>query len=346
MPDSMSAARPTPIPVPLAPGAGAEIGTGNFGKVVGSSPQIRELFPLFRRLATSELPVVIEGETGTGKEVLAESLHQMGPRSAGPFVVFDCTAVAPNLVESALFGHERGSFTGATEARRGYFEEANGGTLLLDEIGDLQFDLQAKLLRVLERAEVRRVGSNRSQRVDVRIMAATRRSLRAEVDAGRFRDDLYYRLSVTRVELPPLRDREGDIPVLARHFWQRHGGTGYPPPEFVEQLEARPWPGNVREMHNAVARRVAFGTFAEAMDHTGSTPAPAVHPGEDAVERILAQDLPFPEARRRLVAEFEDRYIERLLERHKGNVGHAAAAAGIADRYFRLLRARSRERNA
>ena len=339
MPDSMSTPQVTSIPVPLAPVAGAEIGTGNFGRVVGTSPQIRALFPLFRRLATTNLPVVIEGETGTGKEVLAESLHQMGPRQGGPFVVFDCTAVAPNLVESALFGHERGSFTGATEARRGIFEEAHGGTLLLDEIGDLQFDLQAKLLRVLERSEVRRVGGSRSQRVDAR------RSLRDEVEAGRFRDDLYYRLSVTRVELPPLRSREGDIPVLARHFWHRHGGTGYPPTDFVEQLEAQPWPGNVRELHNAVARRVAFGRFAEEMNAPRASAPVRCEPGDDAVARILDLELPFPEARRRLVAEFEDRYIDRLLRRHEGNVGNAASAAGIADRYFRLLRARSRERN-
>src|SRR6185436_16089535 len=169
----------------------------------------------------------------------------MGPRSGGPFAVFDCTAVPPNLVESALFGHERGAFTGATEARRGVFEEAHGGTLLIDEIGDLEIDLQAKLLRALERSEVRRIGGKQWIRVDARVLAATRRNLDQEVGAGRFRDDLFYRLAVARIELPPLRRRAGDIAALARHFWDRMSKPGEPiPDDFIARLESYSWPGN------------------------------------------------------------------------------------------------------
>ncbi|HEY8090094.1 MAG TPA: sigma-54-dependent Fis family transcriptional regulator, partial [Polyangiaceae bacterium] len=177
----------------------------SFGRVLGGSPSMRAIYPLCERLAQSSVPVVIEGETGTGKEVLAESLHEAGPRAGGPYVVFDCSAVQPSLAEAELFGHERGAFTGAVGSRKGVFELAHGGTLFIDEIGDLEPSLQPKLLRAVERGEVRRIGGDRLARVDVRILAATRRDLDQEVAAGRFRDDLFHRLAVTRVELPPLR---------------------------------------------------------------------------------------------------------------------------------------------
>jgi len=331
---------------------------GRFGRVVGSSPAMRRIYPLCLRLAQSHLPLVIEGETGTGKELLAESLHEAGPRRKGSFVVLDCTSIPPNLVESALFGHEKGSFTGATEARKGVFEEADGGTLLLDEIGDLDLELQAKLLRALERSEISRVGSNRRIKVDVRFMAATRRNLADMVRAGKFRDDLYFRLAVTRVELPPLREREGDLRLLISMFWDRMSGGGTAPDTVLRQLEMHDWPGNIRELQNAVARHVALGEFAHSSD--GASPI-APYPNlphsqiartdsssaeyESAVfDQILDQDLPLPEARRRLVAEFELRYIERALRQHDGNVARAAAASGVGSRYFRLLKARSRER--
>ncbi len=323
-----------------------------FGRVVGSSKSMRRLYPLCARLAESSVAVVIGGETGTGKEVLAESLHDVGPRSSGPFVVFDCTATPKNLVESALFGHERGAFTGASEARRGVFEEAHGGTLLIDEIGDLDFELQAKLLRVLERSEVRRIGGNRWIRADVRIIAATRRNLETEVRAGRFRDDLFYRLAVTRVELPPLRERAGDIALLAKHFWSRMAEPGQSIPEsFLEKLCIQRWPGNVRQLQNAVARQVALGDLAELDDGLlhSSADAGAISGAEadgsseptDSIERILAMKLPLTRARQALVADFERRYVERALDEHEGNVARAAASAGIARRYFRLLRART-----
>ncbi len=328
----------------------AEFATG-FGRVLGASPAMQRLYPLCRRLADSSVSVVIGGETGTGKEVLAESLHEAGPRRDRPFVVFDCTATPRGLVESALFGHERGAFTGATESRRGLFEEAHGGTLLIDEIGDLDLELQAKLLRVLERGEVRRLGGNRWVKIDVRIISATRRDLCAEVRAGRFRDDLFYRLAVTRLELPALRDRGEDLEVLARHFWARHAQDGSELPEdFAAELRQRSWPGNVRELQNAVARRVALGDLSDdlqpvhpqaCIDPPGA-PAMQGESGDDPIARILALGLPLTRSRQLLVAEFERRYVERALDEHGGNVARAAATAGIARRYFRLLRARVR----
>jgi transcriptional regulator of aromatic amino acid metabolism len=226
-----------------------------FGRLVGWSREMRRLYPLCARLAASSVAVIIEGETGTGKEALAESLHEAGPRAAGPFVVFDCTAVAPSLVESELFGHERGAFTGAVASRRGVFEQAHGGTLLIDEIGDLEPQLQPKLLRALERGEVRRVGSEKAIKVDVRVLAATRRDLDHEVQEGRFRDDLFHRLAVARIELPPLRARKGDVRLLAAHFARELGGDERAlGGELLARWDDSPWPGNVRELRNAVAR--------------------------------------------------------------------------------------------
>ncbi len=315
-----------------------------FGRVIGGSAAMRRIYPLCERLAASDVPVLLEGETGTGKELLAESLHEQGPRASGPFVVFDCSAVAPSLVESQLFGHERGSFTGATAARRGVFELAHGGTLFIDEVGELDLPLQARLLRAIERGEVCRVGGERWLHVDARIVAATRRDLDREVQAGRFREDLFFRLAVTRVDLPPLRHRHGDVGRLARHFWDSLGGEEDPIPyELFERFEDQVWPGNVRELRNAVIRRLALGDLAELLD--------AEAPGEpsregDFLERLLARDLPFQNARQVVVREFERRYVRRLLDKYDGDAGQAAAASGIARRYFNLLRARHREQQA
>jgi DNA-binding NtrC family response regulator len=313
-----------------------------------------------RRVAQTDSTVLLLGETGTGKELLAESIHENGPRRDGPFVVLDCTSIPPNLVESALFGHEKGSFTGATEARKGVFEEADGGTLLLDEIGDLDLELQAKLLRALERSEITRVGSTRRIAVNVRFLAATRRDLAQAVRMGRFRDDLYFRLAVARVELPPLRDRGADLRMLAGKFWARMSNGGAIPADLLEELERYDWPGNVRELQNAVARYVALGDLAfegrafRPMSPGASARAAAASGHADLAdpsasdsgifERILDLDLPLPEARRRLLAEFEQRYIARALTRHSGSLSRAAEASGVGSRYFRLLRARGRTR--
>jgi two-component system response regulator HydG len=319
----------------------------HFGRVMGASAEMRLLYPLCARLSATTVPVVIEGETGTGKELLAEAIHEESPRAKGPFVVFDCTAVPANLLESHLFGHERGAFTGAVSARRGVFEQAHGGTLLIDEIGDLDVMLQSKLLRAIERSEVQRVGGEKFLRVDVRVLAATRRDLDREVQAGRFRDDLFYRLAVARIELPPLRRRTGDVTVLGRYFWQRLGGIGDVPPDLLSRFEEYTWPGNIRELHNAVARRLALGEEASIQEARGaarqgaSTAPPALIPSPlDVIGETLSLDLTFPAARQRVVESFERRYIERVLSAHHGNVAQAAAASGIARRYFYVLRAR------
>ena len=325
----------------------------HFGRVVGWSREMRRLYAVCERLAAANVPVIIEGETGTGKEALAEALHEASSRAAAPFVVFDCTAVAPNLVESELFGHERGAFTGAVATRRGVFEQAQGGTLLIDEIGDLEMSLQPKLLRVLERGEVRRVGGDKSIPLDVRVLAATRRDLDHEVQAGRFRDDLFHRLAVARVELPPLRERKGDVALLARHFAaqqakQAHAsGTTLDPSllssEVLARWEDSAWPGNVRELRNAVARLLALGDLATAPEAEPSRKR-EVGKGEtgksDYLSFVLEQKLPLPEARKRVADELERRYLEEVLSNHGGDVAAAAAASGIGRRYFNMLRSK------
>ena len=333
----------------------------SFGRVVGASPEMRRLYPLCERLATSDVPLIIEGETGTGKELLAESLHEKSLRANGPFVVFDCTAVPQNLLEATLFGHERGAFTGAIATNKGLFQHADGGTLLIDEIGDLDISLQPKLLRAIERAEFRRVGGNQWISVNVRVMAATRRDLDKEIAAGRFRDDLFYRLAVARIELPPLRQRRGDVAMLARHFWERLGGEGPLPYDLLIRFEDYDWPGNIRELYNAVARRLALGELAsgdsEWRDGGGlsipssrdsqarpSQEPPA--PRQDVIERVIALGLPLSRSRELVVDEFERRYVQTVLDRHGGDATKAAQASGIARRYFQLLRARQAGRTA
>jgi transcriptional regulator with GAF, ATPase, and Fis domain len=318
---------------------------GHFGRMVGASIEMRRLYPLFERLAATDVPVVLEGETGTGKELLAESIHELGPRASGPFVVFDCTAVAPTLIESELFGHERGAFTGAVAARKGVFEQAHGGTLLIDEIGDLPAPLQPKLLRVLERSEIRRVGGDRTVRVEVRVLCATRRNLDREVQAGRFRDDLFHRLAVARIELPPLRRRKGDIPVLAGAFCRQMGGAIESLPEtLLRAWEDYFWPGNIRELRNSVARRLALGdlTALEASTRVPSVPPPPDDGGAPPglIGQVVALGLPLNVAKQRVIEELERCYIERVLTEHGGNITRAAAASGIARRQLQRVKGR------
>jgi DNA-binding NtrC family response regulator len=323
-------------------GAPASLPEGRgFGRVIGTSREMRRLYPLFQRLAQSSVPVVLEGETGTGKEALAEALHEEGPRAKAPFVIFDCTAVPASLVEAELFGHERGAFTGAVAARRGVFEQAHRGTLFIDEIGDLEPSIQPKLLRAIERAEVRRLGGEAWIHVDARIVAATRRDLDRAVEQGRFREDLYHRLAVARVQLPPLRRRKGDVEALALRFWEQLGGDpARLSPELLSRWELYAWPGNVRELRNAVARQIAIGDL-ELSGVPSPSPADAASSGRDVVEELIAAGLPFPRARDRMLELFAERYVARVLAEHGGNVARAAAASGIGRRYFEKLRARS-----
>ncbi|OJY25741.1 MAG: Fis family transcriptional regulator [Myxococcales bacterium 68-20] len=326
-------------PVPLEPQM-------QFGRLLGASTEMRRLYGLCKRLSASTIGVIIEGETGTGKEVLAEALHEEGPRSRGPFVVFDCTAVPPSLVESELFGHERGAFTGAVGQRKGVFEQAHEGTLLIDEIGDLELPLQSKLLRAIERAEFRRVGGTQTIRVDVRLIAATRRNLDDEVQAGRFRDDLFHRLAIARIELPPLRDRRGDIGLLARHFWKELGGNEHAlSPDILRRWEAYSWPGNVRELRNAVTRQLVLGTEGEPVSQaaeveTGAASARGAELDLDVLRRVLASKLPFTRAKQIVLDTFERAYLAQALAEHGGDTQRAAAALGIGRRYLNMIRAR------
>ncbi len=339
-PNSVMRVGATTLRVDWMPGGGESLSlrATSFGRVSGASTEMRRLYPLCERLAASSVPVLIEGETGTGKEVLAEALHENGPRAAGPFVVFDCTAIPANLVEAELFGHERGAFTGALGQRKGFFEQAHGGTLLIDEIGDLDLALQPKLLRAVERGEVRRIGGDRPIRVDVRILAATRRDLDHEVTAGRFRDDLFHRLVVARIELPPLRARRGDLALLARQFCAELGFAANALPSLpLGRWEDEEWPGNVRQLRNAVARQLALGELAES-DSTDDGAVPCE--GDGVIEHVLALDLPIARARKKVVDHFERRYIDRVLAKFGGNVVRAAEASGLARRYFQILRSR------
>jgi DNA-binding NtrC family response regulator len=301
-----------------------------FGRLWGRSTAMRRLFALAGRVAASDVTVLIQGETGTGKDALTESIHQASPRAAGPLVVVDCGAVPPNLFESELFGHEKGAFTGADRARAGAFEEAEGGTLFLDEIGELPLALQPKLLRVLEAREVRRIGAAQPRKIDVRVIAATNRDLREEVNRGSFRQDLYFRLEVVRLQVPPLRERPEDIPVLAEYFRQlaKPGAAAAPiSEETLAAFVAHPWPGNVRELRNAVERLTVLdeAPFAvQAAPAAGGTAEPAVD---------IQQ--PFKDAKNALVDGFERRYVSAMLEATGGNISEAARRAGI-DRVYLL----------
>jgi DNA-binding NtrC family response regulator len=300
---------------------------------------MREVFAILKRVAPTDATVLIEGESGTGKELVADALHKFGPRRSRPFVVFDCSAVPRELIESELFGHVRGAFTGAVRDRVGAMEEANGGTLFLDEVGELPLDMQPKLLRALEKREIKQVGGNRRAQLDVRIVSATNRDLSQEVQAGAFREDLYYRLGVIHIQIPPLRKRPEDLPLLADHFLTELAGhAGIPAPrlsyETMEKLKQYPWPGNVRELKNFLERSVILSGALQGSAMPLDLPGPAAHAlkrdasDPDEVLRV-AFDEPFKDAKDRLVSEFERRYFTRLLKQTEGNVSKAARLAGI-----------------
>ena len=300
-----------------------------FGNLVGESPAMRAAFAAMERAAISDATVLLEGETGTGKEEAAAAIHQASRRADGSFVVVDCGAMPRELLLSELFGHEKGAFTGAADRRIGAFEEASGGTIFLDEIGELPLDLQPQLLRVLERREIRRLGSNRYVAVDVRVLAATNRDLRTEVNEERFRADLYYRLAVVTVRLPPLRERPGDLAALARTVLAGLGADAATidrlcTPELVDTLRRGPWPGNVRELRNYLERCLVFDR---------ALPLGGVGPGRTSTQAgdpaRVDIDRPYAAARQDALDAFERAYVRALLARHDQNVPRAAVAAGL-----------------
>jgi two-component system, NtrC family, response regulator GlrR len=313
--------------------------TSCFGSLVGESLAMRGAFALLERAAASDATVLVMGETGTGKEAAAESLHAASNRRDGPFVVVDCGAIPTELLESELFGHEKGAFTGAVSARQGAFELAQGGSIFLDEIGELGLELQPKLLRVLERKEVKRVGQSRYSPVDVRVIAATNRDLRAEVNARRFRADLYYRLAVIELELPPLREHPEDLPILVEHVLESFGAKDRPEANVLRteaaaaELSTHPWPGNVRELRNYVERCLALAARGPlSADGDSAKTLPLVAGDQPSARAGLRS------ARQSFMREFERRYLEELLAEQGGNVSAAARAAGIDRKYlYRLL---------
>jgi len=297
----------------------------SFGGAVGKSPLMREIFAKVERVAKTDATVMVAGETGCGKEVIAFALYEASKRKDGPFVVVDCGAIAPTLIESELFGHEKGAFTGAVSQRKGAFERADGGTIFLDEVGELPIELQPKLLRALERREIQRVGGTGTTSVDVRIVAATNRDLRSMVAKGDFREDLYYRLAVVTLTIPPLRARQEDIELLVDCFLSQLGKGRVDLPEgAMQRFLDHDWPGNVRELKNAVERSVVLGEV--------STPEHRFHDAPAAEQPASAEvdlETPFKEQKAQMVAGFERRYTKALLDAHKGNVSAAARQAGI-----------------
>jgi DNA-binding NtrC family response regulator len=308
----------------------------SFGGLIGRSAAMLDVFALLQRIAPKPLTLLVEGETGTGKEEVAQAVHAASPRHGEPFIVLDCATIPPNLAESVLFGHERGAFTSAEARYIGAFERAHRGTIFLDEIGELPPLLQPKLLRVLERRNLTRVGGRESIPIDVRVITATHRDLRAEIEAGRFREDLYFRLAQVRVLLPPLRARATDIPELALHFADQFRNGA--PPEFedgaLEELSQRPFPGNVRELRNLVAR-------AAALSEDGVIKREDLSSGgfgyRAASSELVDAAGTFAVAKQRAVSRFERIYLEALMKRAGGNISRAAREADLARHHLREL---------
>ncbi|MDB4933218.1 MAG: Response regulator of zinc sigma-54-dependent two-component system [Labilithrix sp.] len=303
-----------------------------FGDLVGSSPKMRRVFGVLEKVANTPLSLLILGETGTGKEVVAKSVHDASDRKGGPFVVLDCGSIPASLAESILFGHEKGVFTGATERKKGALAEAHGGTLFLDELGELPIDLQPKLLRVLAERQVKRVGANVTEPIDVRVLAATRRDLGVEMNAGRFRSDLFFRIAQVRVELPALRERLDDVPLLVEEICKRVGKPQAAP--IVEawidrRLGSYDWPGNVRELVNVAQVAATLADTPDAIDDVLTLARDSV-----ADEPQRAQTA-FAEAKRGAIAGFERDYFTQLSRGAKGNVSEMARQSGMERHHVR-----------
>jgi two-component system response regulator AtoC len=323
---------------------GGRAGATSGAQIVGTTAAMLSVYKTVAHVAPTTATILIVGESGTGKELVARAIHAKSPRAPRPFVAINCGALPESILESELFGHERGSFTGATGTKHGVFEEAKGGTLFLDEIGEISPKMQVQLLRVLQEGEIRRVGAAETIKVDARVVAASNRELRAEVAAGRFREDLLFRLQVVTVQVPPLRERRGDIPLLIRHFIARHTERlGRPAPriapEVFRMLEAYDFPGNVRELSHIIERALLLSR--EGVITGGDLPADVTgttaNRAGDGAERLgsLAEDWP-------TLAVIERRYIDRVLSRTGGNKTHAAEVLGIDRRTLNRMFARER----
>lgn len=330
-------------------------------RIIGSSPSIQAIFTQIMKVAPTDLSVIIEGETGTGKELIASSVHAHSGRAQDPFIVFDCSAFPPTLIESELFGHERGAFSGAVGVHKGVFERADGGTIFFDELGEMDVEFQAKFLRALESGEIRRVGGEKTFEVDVRVIAATNRHLEDMIADGTFRQDLFYRLAKVRLDLPPLRDRIEDIPLLVEYFVEQLSTDHRPAPTVthtaMDVLCAYPWPGNIRELRNMIERAAALceggritGEFlrqelglTERLQQPLSgirIPVPPPPSGHDhLLPEAGEQSVPLRDAKDQIIAKFEKRYLERLLDKHSQNISRAAREAQVDRRHFyRLLK--------
>jgi DNA-binding NtrC family response regulator len=312
----------------------------NFGDIIGHSPAMRRIFAMLPRVAAADTTVLLEGETGTGKGMIAEAIHAASPRASSPLVVVDCGAIPPALFESELFGHEKGAFTGANNTRVGAFEAAQHGTVFIDEIGELPLDLQPKLLRALDRRRIMRVGGSVSIDLDVRVIAATNRDLRQEVNRGRFRADLFYRLNIVHMRLPSLAERTEDVPLLIQYLYLQRSGGRRPPANLVERLAAREWPGNVRELRNAIERIVVL----DESDGGQQTPMPVVSargsstnvpPLDEAAN--FGEGVSFRAAKETVVTRWERSYLKELLRRNRGVVSRAAREAHMDRNHLRDL---------
>jgi len=312
---------------------------GAYGEIVGASAPMMRIFETVEKVSQTDVTVMIRGESGTGKEVVAREIHRRGPRSENPFVVVNCAAMPETLVESELFGHERGAFTGASARRAGKFETADGGTLLLDEIGDMSGNTQAKVLRVLQDGQFERLGGTKTITADVRLISATHRDLRAGINSGAFREDLYYRLKVVEIGLPPLRERREDIPLLAEHFLgifnERHGKqVRHVSATAMRRLMSSDWPGNVRQLRNVIESAVVLAS-SEAITpedlsmEFGDSSVAQADETDFAPQLEKYSELPLTEAKRRYSMDFERVYITRMVNKHEGNISRAAEELGI-----------------
>jgi DNA-binding NtrC family response regulator len=320
-----------------------------FGELIGNSPRMREVYRLAMGVAPTRSTVLILGESGTGKELTARAIHQHSARAERPFIAVNCSAIPVDLVESELFGHVRGAFTGATATREGLFEAADGGTIFLDEVGDLPALAQVKLLRTLQEGEIKRVGSNDTRHVDVRVVAATNVDLRSRIAAGKFREDLFYRLNVAPIELPALRMRRDDIPLLAYHFLRKYARKAERDirkisPDAIRLLRSQPWPGNVRELENAIEHAVVFCRedtivaqelpFGRGELEEVRSGEPSAEPGGLTLPASLV-DLPYRDAKQRAMVAFDNAYFSAVLKRTAGNVSEAARQADLDRSNFR-----------